>query len=81
MARKTKTPRWLSIVRKLYIYIGVGTIYAVLEYLKLNPTEMKLAIELYGFGAIAIQVICDAYFLKDDSPLPKFPTTTDKIKP
>lgn len=79
MSRKTKTPRWLSIVRKLYIYIGISTIYAVLEYFNLNPKEMKLSIELYGFGAIAIQVICDAYFLKE-SDLPKFPKQAKDLK-
>lgn len=65
MARKTKTPKWLSILRKLYLYIGGTTMYTIIEYFNLSHEATKLVVELYGLGAISIQLICDAYFVKD----------------
>ena len=81
MSRKTKTPKWLSIVRKLYLYIGGTAIYTLIEYFELNQKDTKLAIEVYGFVAIAIQLTCDAYFFAEDSPLPKFKAEKNEIKP
>jgi len=80
MSRKTKTPKWLSIVRKLYLYIGGTAIYTLIEYFELSQKDTKLAIEVYGFVAIAIQLTCDAYFLKESEPLPKFPKEAKDLR-
>lgn len=79
MARKTRTPKWLSILRKLYLYIGGTTMYTIIEYMQLSHEQTKLAVELYGFGAIAIQVICDTYFVAENPE--NFKPENNKIKP
>lgn len=78
MARKTRTPKWLSIVRKLYLYIGGTTMYTIVEYVGLSHEQTKLAIELYGLGAIAIQLICDTYFVKEKED--RFPTEAKNLR-
>lgn len=64
MTRKTSTPKWLSILRKMYLYIGGTTIYSIIEYFNLSKEATKMVIEIYGAGAIFIQAYCDAYFIK-----------------
>ena len=68
MARKTKTPRWLSIFRRLYAYLGVTGLSTVLigRY-GISADDMLFAVEIYLYGAFAIQTICDAFFFKDES--------------
>ena len=69
--RKTKTPRWLSIFRKLYAYLGVTGLSTVLvgRY-GITDKDMLFILEIYMYGLFAIQVVCDAYFFKDNSMEP-----------
>lgn len=77
MARKTKTPRWLSIVRKLYSYIGISSLFTVIagKY-GISAETMLFVVEIYLAGSFAIQTICDAFYLKEE-PLKDLPK--DKI--
>ena len=81
MSRKTKTPKALSIFRKLYAYLG-ATGFSTLLIGKWGITEkdMLLILELYMYGGVFIQVVCDAYFFKEDS-VPKFKPEKNEIKP
>jgi hypothetical protein len=66
MARKTKTPRSVSILRKLYTYLGASGLFtAISGKFGIDSETMILIVELYLMGQIVIQVICDAYFFKE----------------
>ena len=81
MARKTKTPRALSVFRKLYTYIGASGLFTVISgKYGISDKDMLFIVELYLMGQFAIQVICDSYFLKEDSAPAFKPEKTD-IKP
>lgn len=79
MARKTKTPRGLSIFRKLYTYLGVSGFSTVLVgRFGISDSDMLLILEVYLYGAFAIQVVCDTYFTKE--PESKFPTEAKNLR-
>lgn len=81
MSRKTRTPKWVSITRKLYTYIGGSGMFAVISgKYGISDSDMLFIVELYLMGQFAIQVICDSYFLKEDSAPAFKPEKTD-IKP
>jgi len=62
MARKTKTPKWLSIFRRLYAYIGIsGLSTALIGNLGISEHDMLLIMIFYTIGGHAIQIVCDAY--------------------
>ena len=71
--RKTKTPRWLSIARKMYTYIGAGTLVTILKTMKLTPEQMVYWVEGYLAIQYLIQVTCDAYFFKEPAIKPYKP--------
>lgn len=59
--RSKVTPKWLSILRKVYTYGGIATIISMLEgRWGLTLKDVALILELYGIGAIIIQALCDA---------------------
>lgn len=77
MARKTKTPKGLSIFRRLYAYLGAtGLSASLVGRWGITDSDMLFILEIYMFGGIAIQVICDTYYLKEE-PLKDLPK--DKI--
>ena len=65
MARKTNTPRWVSITRKLYNYLGNTGFF--IEYFAGNISDhtMVRILLIYNFGGFIIQTIADAYFKPD----------------
>lgn len=78
--RKKITPLWLSIMRKIYTYVGATALFSMLEgRFGLLPKDILLIIELYMFGGVVIQIICDASYAKD--PLQDMPAEkSNKIK-
>jgi hypothetical protein len=68
MARKTKTPKWISIVRKLWAYLGNTTLESIYAADMINDHQaVVLGIIFNGVG-FAIQVICDAYGFAPEKP-------------
>lgn len=79
MSRKTKTPKWLSILRKLYTYIGTTGIFTALTgRFGLTAEDMVLILEIYIIGGFAIQTVCDTFFIKEKES--KFPTEAKNIR-
>lgn len=68
MSRKTNTPKWLSIVRKIYLYVGATAIYSIVDVLSIKDT--KLIVEIYGVIGFGIQVFCDTYYKKETNNFP-----------
>lgn len=67
MSRKTRTPKWLSILRKLYTYIGVSGLFTAIQgKWGISAEDMLFIVELYLAGAVAIQTICDTYYIKEE---------------
>jgi len=67
--RKTSTPRWVSILRKLYTYIGgSGMFTAVSGKFGIDAETMLLIVEIYLMGQVAIQIIADTYYKPEKLP-------------
>ena len=57
-----ETPTWLRIVRRIYTYLGVSFIGAVLGRLDISNESQILVMEFYLLGGVIIQTICDFSF-------------------
>ncbi len=80
MARKTKTPKWLSIFRRLYAYIGIsGLSTALIGNWGISEHDMLLIMIFYTIGGHAIQIVCDAYGYAPEAPS-KFPVENKDLK-
>lgn len=79
MSRKTKTPKWISIVRKLWAYLGNTTLASIYAAGMINDHRaVVLGIIFNGVG-FAIQVICDAYGFAPERPS-KFPVESKDLR-
>jgi len=76
-ARKTRTPRWLSIFRKLWTYIGNTGIITAFAGDALSDHDLVRVMILYNLLGFVIQLICDSYFRKED--IEDFAVTHDSI--
>jgi hypothetical protein len=65
MARKTRTPKGLSILRKLWTYIGNGGIMATYFGEAISDHRMVQIMIIYNIIGFAIQTICDTYFVQE----------------
>ena len=64
--RKTITPKWLSITRKVYTYIGSTSLFTALGGMwDLDKDQVILITTIYLIGLNLIQTICDASFQKE----------------
>lgn len=64
MARKTKTPKSISIIRKIMIYLGASTFLpAFFKKLGINDIEFSLQAWMIAIGII--QIIADKFFIKE----------------
>jgi hypothetical protein len=63
--RKTKTPRLLSIVRKLWTYLGNTTLASVYAAGLINDHQAVIAGIVFNGVAFTIQLFCDTYFVKE----------------
>lgn len=78
MARTKVTPKWLSILRKIWTYGGATTIISMLEgRFGLLPKDVLLMIELWALIGAIIQAICDTSFAKE--PLGNMPVKESKV--
>lgn len=76
--RKKVTPFWLSLIRKIMIYLG-GTTFLTMFIGKLwaDPETQIFALEAWMVALGIIQIICDFSYQKD--PLADMPA--DPVKP
>lgn len=66
MRRKKVTPRWLSITRKLYTYIGGTSLLTLLsDKFNLDETSKDILLQFYMIGLAAIQIVCDVSYAKE----------------
>lgn len=64
--RKKITPKWLSITRKVYTYIGSTSLFTALGGMwNLDKDQIILMTTVYLIGLNLIQTICDASFQKE----------------
>lgn len=64
--RKKITPKWLSITRKVYTYIGSTSLFTALGGMwDLDKDQIILMTTVYLIGLNLIQTICDASFQKE----------------
>jgi|APGre2960657373_1045057.scaffolds.fasta_scaffold230345_1 hypothetical protein len=65
--RKKITPRWLSITRKVMVYIG-GSTFLVMVLAKLFPNKdaQDFALQCYLTGLAAVQAVCDFTYQKEE---------------
>jgi hypothetical protein len=73
MAKRTKvTPKWISIVRKIYTYIGSTSLFGALGGIyDLNEHQILFMVTMYLIGLNAVQTICDMSYQKEDSDVYK----------
>ena len=65
MSRRTRTPKWLSIVRKLWTYLGNGGIITAYVGDTISDHRMVQIMIIYNIIGFAIQTVCDTYFLPE----------------
>jgi len=66
MKKKLKdTPNWLRIVRRLYAYLGAGTLGTMFTLYNIDPLTQNKVFFWYGVGAFTIQLICDMSFKQE----------------
>ena len=65
MARKTKTPQWLSIARKMWTYLGNTTLASIYGAELINEHQMIVVGIIFNAVGFFIQVMCDTYFIAD----------------
>jgi hypothetical protein len=64
--RKKITPKWLSITRKVYTYIGSTSLFTALGGMwDFDKDQIILMTTIYLIGLNLIQTICDASFQKE----------------
>jgi hypothetical protein len=64
--RKKITPKWLSITRKVYTYIGSTSLFTAIGGMwDLSKDEVIFITTLYLIGLNLIQTICDASYQKE----------------
>lgn len=70
--RKKVTPRWLSITRKVMVYVG-GSTFLVMLFAKLFPDKgtQDFALQCYLTALAVVQAVCDFTYQKEDPNLYK----------
>jgi len=64
--RKKITPKWLSITRKVYTYIGSTSLFTALGGMwNMSEHQIIFITTVYLIGLNLIQTICDASFQKE----------------
>lgn len=64
--RKKITPKWLSITRKVYTYIGSTSLFTAIGGLwGLTDSQVVFITTLYLIGLNIIQTICDVSYQKE----------------
>lgn len=64
MTRKTSTPKWLSITRKVMIYLGTGGTFLTMTFTKLGIKDIDYALGLWMTALGVIQILIDTNFRK-----------------
>jgi hypothetical protein len=65
--RKKITPQWLSIVRKVYTYIGSTSLFTALGGMwDMSDHQLLFVTTMYLIGLNLIQTICDASYQRDE---------------
>lgn len=65
MSRKTRTPKWLSILRKLWTYLGNGGLLTAYFGEAVSDHRMVQIMVIYNIVGFMIQTFCDTYFLPE----------------
>lgn len=62
MRRKTNTPVWISITRKVMIYLGTGGTFLTMTFTKLGIKDIDYALVLWMTSLGVLQIISDTFY-------------------
>lgn len=65
MARKTRTPKALSVIRKFWTYVGNAGLMAAFTTDMFTAKTLVLIMFIYNAIGLLIQAICDTYFIAE----------------
>ena len=57
-----ETPTWLKIVRRIYTYIGGGSLLTILQYYNYSAKDTAFILSMYIMIGMVVQIICDVSF-------------------
>ena len=62
MKRKTNTPLWVSITRKVMIYLGTGGTFLTMTFTKMGIKDIDYALVLWMTLLGVLQIISDTFY-------------------
>lgn len=62
MRRKTNTPVWISITRKVMIYLGSGGTFLTMTFTKMGIKDIDYAIGVWLTALGILQIISDTFY-------------------
>lgn len=62
MKRKTNTPVWISITRKVMIYLGTGGTFLTMTFTKMGIKDIDYALVLWMTLLGVLQIISDTFY-------------------
>lgn len=62
MRRKTNTPLWISLTRKIMIYLGTGGTFLTMTFTKLGIKDIDYALGLWLTALGILQIIADTFY-------------------
>jgi len=65
MARKTSTPKYLSIIRKVMIYLGSGGTFLTMTFTKLGIKDIDFALGVWLTALGILQIVIDSFYRKE----------------
>lgn len=78
MARKTKTPKWLSVVRKFWTYVGNAGLMTAFTTDMFQAKTLVWIMFIYNAIGLLIQAVCDTYFIAEKES--KFPVEPKDLR-
>ena len=64
MTRKTNTPKWLSLLRKIMIYLGGATFLPML-FTKTGVKDVEFALQCWMTALGLLQLYIDSFYRKE----------------
>lgn len=69
MRRKTNTPLWISLTRKIMIYLGTGGTFLTMTFTKLGIKDIDYALGLWLTALGILQIIADTFYRRQKKPI------------
>lgn len=63
--RKTNTPRYLSLIRKIMIYLGTGSTFLTMTFTKLGIKDIDYALGVWLTALGLLQLYIDSFYRKE----------------